>query len=127
MSKPAGFVFFIRVLAASDENCGSLGSAAKTDRGRHAAIIMTDSSAHSERFRMSFLYIESPPFLFTGERLFSGGDLTQQIIKYSVILPPLHYIKLCRPLSCRLRCISVVYAVNGVKREISLAKREKSQ
>ena len=37
-------MFFIRVLAASDENCGSLGSAAKTDRGRHAAIIMTDSS-----------------------------------------------------------------------------------
>ena len=94
------------------------------------AIIMTDSSAHSERFRMDFLYIlyiESPPFLFTGERLFSGGDLPQQIIKYSVILPLLHYIKLCRPLSCRLRCISVVYAVDGVKREISLAKREKSQ
>ena len=88
---------------------------------------MTDSSAHSERFRMSFLYIESPPFLFTGERFFSGGDLPQQIIKYSVILPLLHYIKLCRPLSCRLRCISVVYAVNGEKREISLAKREKSQ
>lgn len=75
---------------------------------------------------MSFLYIESPPFLFTGERLFSGGDLTQQIIKYSVILPLLHYIKLCRPLSCRLRCISVVYAVDGVKREIFLAKREKA-
>ena len=61
-SYPAGTVFFISELAASDEKVGLSLLAANAESGRQATIITSASAAHTARRMINFLFIAQVSF-----------------------------------------------------------------